>query len=219
MVTMVLLNMHSLLLNVHRYSNLNWLLDNDFLEDWNLDGNGDRLRNMDNLVYGNRDVLGYLDWYGNLLVNGNRHVLIDGNRDVLVHRNGYGDTNNVRNRVWLGNVDNLRNVHDLGDLLDDGDLHWHWVWFWYVHHMRYWHELVHWVWLRDRHRFGDWNYLVNILYNLMYVPVVPAMISGMCDGKECRKSNNKDLHSGRVDNTDNKCCRLPVSLAQIMGRG
>jgi len=182
-MTVMLLNMNGLLLDVHWYANLNGLLDNDFLEDGNLHWYGDRLRYMDNLMYGNWDVLGYLYWYGNLLVNGNRHMLIDGHWYVLVNRYVYWDRNNMRNRVRLRHMDNFRNVHDLRDLLDDGNLHRYWERFWHVHDMGHWHKFVHWVWLRDRHRLRYWDYLVDILDNLMHMPMMPAVVAGIGDGK------------------------------------
>ena len=56
----MLLDVDLLLLDVNGHSDLNGLLNDNLLEDWNLDGNGDGLGNLNDLVYRHGDILGDL---------------------------------------------------------------------------------------------------------------------------------------------------------------
>jgi len=170
-----------LFLNIDGYADLDGFLDNHFLEDGNFHRNRNWFRYMDDLMYGNWDVLGYLYWYGNLLVNGNRHMLIDGHWYVLVY--GYTNwyVNYVRDRERLGYVNDLRNVHDLRDLLDDGDLHWHGDMLGNMHDMRHGDKFVHGYGFRYGH--GLWNRydLVDVLDDLMDVCMFPSVATCIRD--------------------------------------
>jgi len=187
------------LLYIDGNTNFDGFLNDDFLKDRNLDGNSNRLRYMNNFMYGNWDVLGHLDWNGDLLVNGNWHMLVDGYWNVLVHGNTNWNVYDVGNREGLGNMNDLGNVHDLGDLLDDGDLHWYRDMLGNMNYMRYRYKLVHGYGFRYGHGLWNGHDFVHVLDDLMYMGMFPSVSTCIGDSGTQRREcyTHEDPHDIR----------------------
>lgn len=146
-----------------RHRNLDWLLHNNLLVDWNFVVHWVGLWNMHHLRDAHGNMLGHLVGHRNAIGLVNWDVLVDRIRVVLDHRHWY------RNRVrfWNWNrfmhTDFLRHRNDLLDRLVNGHLDAD------VHRMRNGHSLGHRDDLGNGNYFGHWygfGYMHGLVDNL-----------------------------------------------------